>query len=43
MARAVVAAPGLDTATPRANVDLDMPGLLPHLEAAGLPVRGCVR
>jgi hypothetical protein len=34
LAAAVVAAPGMDTATSRANVAVVLPGLLTYLEAA---------
>jgi hypothetical protein len=37
MAAALVAAPGMDTATPRAHMDLVMSGLQPHLEAEADP------
>jgi hypothetical protein len=38
MAAAVVADSGMGTATPRAHVDLDVPGLQPHVRPAPLSV-----
>ena len=37
MARAVVAAPGMDAATPWARVDLVVRRLLPHVATAAAP------
>jgi hypothetical protein len=41
LAAALVAAGGMDTATPWSHVAVDVPFLQPHLEASAAPVRGC--